>query len=193
MNYSCEHFEVVVAAMPKPAGSEICLSGEVEENFLVPTVPHYSPGRYETQSVHESFEKYSDIKGNAMSDSVSIRSDNPGDETIPDGVKNYEIQDPTLTQKSQLVDESDEAISNMSRIVRQTEPIVEDEDVMPNLASSESNPMISQRTPQANSKNMLEVFSSNKRLAPTQSSQCQTSPSREKLQASAKDDKIDDS
>ena len=66
----------------------------------------------------------------------SINSENFADGTLPNSVKNDDIQDPTQTQKSLLVEDSDEAISNMSKIIRQTEDIVEDEDVIPNLAST---------------------------------------------------------
>lgn len=115
--------EFVDSAKPLPAGSKICLSSELNEKQLLCPTPVYS-SRYTSCSGY---------------DSMSLQSEPIADQTLPEGFKHSEIQDPTnpisvrKTSSDYAESSSDEAISNMSKIVRQTEDI-EYEDVIPALA-----------------------------------------------------------
>lgn len=115
VSYNREHEEVLSSTKPAPTVEEIEMDRELNETRARPPTPTYSDNPINVSDTH----------------SLAIQDDI--NETLPDGVKRHEIQDPTQPIKH-LDDSSDEGISNVSKIVHQTEDVEVEDAVVSSLA-----------------------------------------------------------
>jgi len=124
LTYQKDWNEFLTSTKPKPEVAVITMDRVLNENCARPPTPTYSDN----------------ARAISAKNSVNFGSDADDlvNDTLPDGVKHCEIQDPTASIAEHFKalgpdESSDEAISDMSKIVRQPE-YIEDEDVMRSLA-----------------------------------------------------------